>query len=365
MSKSVASGKLDNRNSSSKKNSSGPVMAPAVLVNGKTENKNLKVSSKQNMKKMDPKNQDSDEKRGPIDLVALKKQLSSEDLFISSLLTNIPTQGVSTVQDLDSNKVGVDNNSSTQKIDAGNRASNPEELKERLAAKLSQFTGKKLDLSDKKMKTKLKRKLDKLEKKKLKRKNNKMRSKIAKLAQATKAASVSSTSALTESVKTEIPEPTVTSRPPKPIFNSEGRMVFSKFDFGELSTPSPILKKTTLDPKAAMIKIKKVKEKVKFLEAKGEVEKARSIEEKQAWEGALQRAEGVKVKDNVELLAKSIKKRDKIKSQSKKKWAERIEAQEKRKDDQQKKRKANIKKKKTEKKEHKLNKLAKKGKFIV
>lgn len=67
----------------------------------------------------------------------------------------------------------------------------------------------------------------------------------------------------------------------------------------------------------------------------------------------------------MELLAKSIKKRDKIKSQSKKKWAERIEAQEKRKDDQQKKRKANIKKKKTEKKEHKLNKLAKKGKFIV
>lgn len=145
------------------------------------------------------------------------------------------------------------------------------------------------------MKTKLKRKLDKLEKKKLKRKNNKMRSKIAKLAQATKAATTSSTFPSTETVKVEVPEPAVTSRPPKPIFNSEGRMVFSKFDFGELTTPSPILKKTTLDPKAAMIKIKKTKEKVKFLEAKGDIEKARSIEEKQAWEGALLRAEGVKV----------------------------------------------------------------------
>lgn len=157
------------------------------------------------------------------------------------------------------------------------------------------FSGKKLDFSDKKMKTKLKRKLDKLEKKKLKRKNNKMRSKIAKLAQATKAATTSSTFPSTETVKVEVPEPAVTSRPPKPIFNSEGRMVFSKFDFGELTTPSPILKKTTLDPKAAMIKIKKTKEKVKFLEAKGDIEKARSIEEKQAWEGALLRAEGVKV----------------------------------------------------------------------
>ena len=152
-----------------------------------------------------------------------------------------------------------------------------------------------MNFSEQKIKTKLKKKLDKLEKKKLNKKKNKMRSKIAKLAQATKAATASSTFPSTETVKTEVPEPTVT-RLPKPIFNSEGRMVYSKFDFGELTTPSSILKKTTLDPKAAMIKIQKTKEKVKFLEGKGEIEKARSIEEKQAWEGALQRAEGVKVK---------------------------------------------------------------------
>lgn len=315
MSKSFESGKIDKRKSKSGKNSSGPVMAPAILVNGKTENKNSKLSTKQNMKKMDPKSPEPEEKRGPIDIAALKLQLSSEDLFISSLLTNIPTQGVSTVQDVEGDEISVDK-SSTKQVDVGNRACNPEELKERLAAKLSQFTGvyflmniyyltisliktcfsgKKMDFSDKKMKTKLKRKLDKIEKKKLKRKNNKMRSKIAKLAQATKAATASSNFPSTETVKTEVPEPTVTSRPPKPIFNSEGRMVFSKFDFGELTTPSPILKKITLDPKAAMIKIKKTKEKVKFLEAKGDIEKARSIEEQQAWEGALLRAEGVKV----------------------------------------------------------------------
>ena len=133
---------------------------------------------------------------------------------------------------------------------------------------------------------KLKKKLDRLEKKKLKRKNNKMKSKIAKLAQETKAATI----------KTEAPEPVVQSRPPKPIFNSEGRMVFSKFDFGELTAPTPILKKTgTKDPKAALHKIKKVKEKLQDLESKGEVEKVQRIQEQQAWDGALQRAEGLKV----------------------------------------------------------------------
>ena len=140
----------------------------------------------------------------------------------------------------------------------------------------------------------MKQKLDKLEKKKLKKKQSKMRSKIAKLAQDTKKASAppSALPSTSESiVKTEIPEPVVQSRLPKPIFNSEGRMVFSKFDFGELNAP----KEKTNDPKAALKKIKKVKEKVKNLEAKGDIEKAKAIEEKKAWEGALQRAEGVKV----------------------------------------------------------------------
>lgn len=140
MSKSFESGKIDTRKFKTGKSSSGPVMAPAILVNGKTEIKNSKLSSKQNMKKMDPKSPEPEEKKGPVDIAALKLQLSSEDIFISSLLTNIPTQGVSTVQDLEGNEINVDN-SSTKKVDVGNRACNPEELKERLAAKLSQFTG--------------------------------------------------------------------------------------------------------------------------------------------------------------------------------------------------------------------------------
>ena len=162
-------------------------------------------------------------------------------------------------------------------------------------------SGRKLDFSDKKMKNKLQRKLDKLEKKKLKKKNNKMKSKIAKLAQATMAAAAtaastaSSSSSSSATVKTEIPDPVVQSRPPRPIYNSEGRMVFSKFDFGELTTPDSSNMKKTLDPKAALLKMKKVKERVKDLEAKGQTDVAKAITEKKAWEGALQRAEGIKV----------------------------------------------------------------------
>jgi hypothetical protein len=52
------------------------------------------------------------------------------------------------------------------------------------------------------------------------------------------------------------------------------------------------LKKTALDLKEDM---NKRKEKVKFLEAKGDIGTATSSEEKQACKGALQRAEGVEV----------------------------------------------------------------------
>lgn len=156
--------------------------------------------------------------------------------------------------------------------------------------------GKKLDFSGKQMKMKLKRRLHKLEKKKLKRKNSKMRSKIARLAQETKAREdvKASTTTTVTSVKTETPDP-VQSRLPKPIFNNEGRMVFSKFDFGELTAHTSVSKQLTNDPKAALHKIRKVKEKIKALEEKGEVDKAKAIEEKKVWEAAIQRAEGVKV----------------------------------------------------------------------
>lgn len=139
MNGSVQSVKSDRRKApSTNKKLSSQDMAPAILANGKTENRNSKLSSKQNMKKMDPGNSELEKKRPHINLAALKTQLTNEDLFISSLLTNIPTQGVSVVQNDDGTE---EDKKSIPSADSENRACDPDELKERLAAKLSQFTG--------------------------------------------------------------------------------------------------------------------------------------------------------------------------------------------------------------------------------
>lgn len=140
MTKSFECVQTDNKKSVLGEKSSSLVMAPAILANSKLENKNSKLSSKQNMKKMDPGSIDTGEKRVPIDFTVLKTQLSSENLFISSLLTNIPTQSISSVQDRDGNTTCLDVHL-TKEIKAEGRADDHEELKQRLEAKLSQFKG--------------------------------------------------------------------------------------------------------------------------------------------------------------------------------------------------------------------------------
>ncbi len=58
----------------------------------------------------------------------------------------------------------------------------------------------------------------------------------------------------------------------KPIFNSEGKVVFSKFDFSEEARGGGgegDKHKKNLDAKAALTKIQKHKEKIKSLEAIG------------------------------------------------------------------------------------------------
>ncbi len=61
------------------------------------------------------------------------------------------------------------------------------------------------------------------------------------------------------------------STPTKPVFNAEGKVVFSKFDFsgenGDGDHQSK--KKKKLDPKAALGQIQKQKEKIQSLEAIG------------------------------------------------------------------------------------------------
>ena len=116
-------------------------MAPAVLTNGKGVDK-AKTKSKQNRKKMDL-NGDGVEEEKPthIDFGALKAKLVAEDTFISGLLAHIPIQVV-TVDPEDGSETSEEV-LPAQAERLTNRATNPDELKEKLAAKLSQFKGKK------------------------------------------------------------------------------------------------------------------------------------------------------------------------------------------------------------------------------
>lgn len=148
----------------------------------------------------------------------------------------------------------------------------------------------------------------------------------------------------------------------KPIFNSEDKMVFSKFDFSDIG--KKVKRKEEKDPKKLLQKLEEQKEKLAELEESGEKEKAIEIKEKLHWKSALAKAEGKKVKDNPVLLKKTIQKQKQRVKSSKKKWEARQEGVKKAQEERQRKRTENIEKRKKEKKMNKLKKAAKKGKII-
>jgi len=86
----------------------------------------------------------------------------------------------------------------------------------------------------------------------------------------------------------KIPNPKI----PKPVFNSEGKMVFSKFDFSEIGVKKKLPKN---NPKKALQQLQEKKEKLKQLEESGDKEKAEDIKERDTWKSALARANGEKV----------------------------------------------------------------------
>jgi len=81
------------------------------------------------------------------------------------------------------------------------------------------------------------------------------------------------------------------------------------------------------------------------------------LKERDAWNNVLAKDEGVKIKDNVELLKKTIAKKERQKKVSKIKREERTNTLEKAKKEKQDKRTNNLLKKKQEKKEKQKRKL--------
>lgn len=80
----------------------------------------------------------------------------------------------------------------------------------------------------------------------------------------------------------------------KPVFNSDGNMVFSKFDFSEIGAKKKPPKSES-DPKKALQLLQQKKEKIKELEQAGEKEKVQEMKEKEAWKSALAKSSGEKV----------------------------------------------------------------------
>ena len=151
----------------------------------------------------------------------------------------------------------------------------------------------------------------------------------------------------------------------KPVFNKEGKMVFSKFDFTDNVRPQT--QKSDLPTgsnyKQLLQKVQKRKEKMQDIQSK-DAEKASKIKQKMAWKTALSKAEGVKVKDNPELLKKAIKKKEQKKEKRKRDWTERKEKVDEQMKKKQDKRQRNIKKKKQARIDKKIKKAKKKGRII-
>lgn len=107
------------------------------------------------------------------------------------------------------------------------------------------------------------------------------------------------------------------------VVDKEGKFVFSKFDFTKNDKKEKL--KNFLygkDFKRFLEKIEKRKLKIENLKEK-DVEKVKKLEQRNVWQSVMLRVEGEKVKDDLVLLKKVLKKKEKMREKKKVKWIER------------------------------------------
>nr|AKD28031.1 surfeit locus protein 6-like protein [Glypta fumiferanae] len=282
----------------------------------------------------------------------VKQSIQEENRFITELFAKMPLPMSELGEDNDESE-DEDNTVKKAKLfptdDKVKRAHTFEELHQKLDALKGQ---KKLDHKQKLIRKGLKNRI----KKKSKREERMAQKKIARMEQ-------NGGGAMTRVKIEDGAEAPKVSRA-KPVFNSEGNMVFSKFDFSEIGTKKkpPTSER---DPKKALQLLQHKKERLQELESAGEKEKALEMKEKDAWKSVLAKASGEKVRDDPELLKRTIKRTEQQKAKSLKKWDSRIEEVEKGKQERQQKRQENILKRKKDKKTNKLKRASKKGRVIA
>jgi len=156
------------------------------------------------------------------------------------------------------------------------------------------------------------------------------------------------------------------------VQDANGNMVFSKFDFVKppavTTTKEDDEKRRRLKPKLQRLndELRKATFKKNKIEKIAETnpEMGAKLKAKDGWRHALEKVEGIKVKDDPTMINKAIKKIKHIKKKKAEKWAERNRHVEEQMAKRQKERNANIKKRIQAKKESKIKKMKKKGRVI-
>ncbi|MBN3288007.1 SURF6 protein, partial [Polyodon spathula] len=159
----------------------------------------------------------------------------------------------------------------------------------------------------------------------------------------------------------------------------ESTFVFNKVDVGDEIASKTLQKKqkkksvkgnlTNLTPllgknyKQLLSRVEARKAKLEELRGKDEG-KAKEMEEKIKWTNVLYKAEGLKIKDNEELLRASLKRKEKSKATKKQRWGERTEHVLEKMQHRQDKRRRNIQKQKQSKSEKRKDKARKKGRVL-
>uniref|UniRef100_A0A8C5EIG2 Ribosomal RNA-processing protein 14/surfeit locus protein 6 C-terminal domain-containing protein n=2 Tax=Gouania willdenowi TaxID=441366 RepID=A0A8C5EIG2_GOUWI len=179
-----------------------------------------------------------------------------------------------------------------------------------------------------------------------------------------------------EEIKAE-PEPETNVNAPKSNKRDETAIIFNKVEMVEDRFVDKMLSKQTkkqrikgqITPltgknyKQLLSRVEARKAKVEQLREKDE-EKALELEKKIKWTNVLYKAEGLKIKDNGDMLRTSLKNKEKRRSQRKKQWNQRSESTVEKMQHRQDKRKRNLKKRQQKKVEKKKNKARKKGRVL-
>lgn len=144
------------------------------------------------------------------------------------------------------------------------------------------------------------------------------------------------------------------------VYNKEGKLFFSKIQIeGEKKK-----KGHDTNPQLNLQKLKAQKKKIQELAESGEKIKAKEEKEKILWKAAFEKTDGLKVKDNADILKKTIKKRKGEKKKSKKEWGQRKDKVLEKQDAKSKKREENLNKRKTDNAKTKKKHAIKKGRIL-